>query len=132
MTLIDTNVILDILTNDAVWLGWSVQHLQGCRQTGTLHINEISYAELAVQHATEADLQRSLTALGIELDRAPTSALFLAAKAFRRYRSAGGSRTSVPADFLIGAHAQVSGMPILTRDARRFRAYFPGVKLITP
>jgi predicted nucleic acid-binding protein len=132
MTIIDTNVILDILTADPAWLNWSVQQLDQCRRSGLLRINEITYAELAVRSATEADLQVSLSQLGIQLERAPTSALFLAGRTFRRYRAAGGPRTSVLADFFIGAHAEVSSLPLLTRDARRFRTYFPSVQLISP
>lgn len=132
MTLVDTNVVLDVLTNDPAWLDWSAERLDQCRRIDRLYINEITYAELAVGIELEADLQEALSELSIELTRAPTPALFLAGRAFGRYRAAGGPRTSVPPDFFIGAHAQVAWLPILTRDVRRYRTYFPEVELIAP
>jgi predicted nucleic acid-binding protein len=132
MTLIDTNVLADILTGDTVWLKWSAEQLSQCREKGALLINEITYAELAVRFETESDLARTLNDLGIDLERAPTPALFSAGKAFARYRAAGGTRTSLLPDFFIGAHAQVTGYSILTRDVRRYRSYFPSVPLIAP
>jgi predicted nucleic acid-binding protein len=113
-------------------MDWSVEQLDRCRNNGPLHINEITYAELSVPAKAEAHLQLALTELSIQLERTPTTALFLAGQAFRRYRAAGGPRTSVLPDFFIGAHAQVSGIPILTRDVRRYRSYFPNVPLIAP
>ena len=132
MTLVDTNVIIDILSSDAIWFDWSAPELEGCRRRGPLLLNEISYAELAARVETEADLQQALADLGIKLSRTPTSALFAAGRAFRRYRSAGGLRTSVLPDFFIGAHADIERIPILTRDVRRYRTYFPDVVLIAP
>jgi predicted nucleic acid-binding protein len=132
MTLVDTNVVLDVLTNDPAWLAWSAERLDQCRRIDRLYINEIAYAELAVGIEREADLQEALAELSIELTRAPTSALFLAGRAFGRYRAAGGPRTGVLPDFFIGAHAQVARLPILTRDVRRYRIYFPEVELIAP
>jgi len=132
MTLLDTNVVVDVLTDDPVWLEWSAEQLDICRKAGALHINEITYAELAVRAEAEAHLQRALAELSIELERTPMSALFLAGQAFGRYRAAGGPRTSVLPDFFIGAHAQVMSIPILTRDVRRYRSYFPEVQLIAP
>ena len=132
MTLVDTNIVLDILTDDPAWLDWSVEQIDQCRRTGLLHINEVAYAELSVQAESEAQLQRALSELSIQLERTPISALYVAGQAFRRYRAAGGPRTSVLPDFFIGAHAQVIGVPILTRDVRRYRSYFPKVRLIAP
>jgi hypothetical protein len=132
MTLVDTNVVIDVLTYDAVWLGWSMDQLEKCRQSETLHINEIGYAELSARLDSEAILQAALAELGIALERMPTSALFAAGQAFRRYRSAGGARLNILADFFIGAHAQTARFPILTRDVRVFRSYFPEVRLIAP
>jgi predicted nucleic acid-binding protein len=132
MTLVDTNVVLDVLTKDRAWLDWSAERLDQCRRTNRLYINEITYAELAVGIERESDLQEALAELSIELTRAPTPALFLAGRAFGRYRAAGGPRTSVLPDFFIGAHAQVARLPILTRDVRRYRTYFPEVELIAP
>jgi predicted nucleic acid-binding protein len=132
MTLVDTNVILDVLTHDAAWLEWSVEQLHRQRELGRLSINEIGYAELAVRMESETELQFALNELSLTLDRTPTPALFLAGKAFQRYRRAGGPRHAILPDFFIGAHAQVERLAILTRDARRYRRYFPDVLLITP
>jgi predicted nucleic acid-binding protein len=132
MTLVDTNVLVDVLTSDPTWTNWSSGRLHSRRASGPLFINEIGYAELAVHIDSEADLQFALAELGVQLQRTPTQALFAAGKAFRRYRRAGGPRTSILPDFLIGAHAHIGGLPLLTRDARRYRTYFPDVKLIAP
>jgi predicted nucleic acid-binding protein len=132
MTLIDTNVLRDVLGADPEWLPWSVDQLRQCRLVGQLLINDITYAELAVRVATEAALNAALAELGVRLERTPVPALFLAGKAFGRYRAAGGPRPSLPPDFFIGAHAQVGSLRLLTRDPRRYRTYFPGVELISP
>jgi predicted nucleic acid-binding protein len=132
VTLVDTNVLLDVLTNDPTWLPWSVSSLRIRANTGPLLINEIIYAEMAGHVSTESELDAAVDELQVRLERTPKSALFLAGEIFRRYRRAGGVRTGVLADFFIGAHAQVIKSPILTRDVRRYRTYFPEVKLITP
>jgi predicted nucleic acid-binding protein len=132
MTLVDTNVVVDVLTDDPNWLDWSATQLDQCRKVGLLYVNEITYAELAVRIETEADLEFALSELRLQLERTPTRALFAAGKAFHRYRDGGGPRTSVLPDFFIGAHAHVARLPLLTRDTRRYRAYFPDVKLIAP
>jgi len=131
-TLVDTNVIVDVLTRDAKWLDWSLSQLVMCAAAGALCVNEVSYAELAVRFQREADLAYELGQLGTEMTRAPTSALFLAGRAFSRYRTLGGPRTSLLPDFFVGGHARAMNWPILTRDPRRFRAYFPDVPLIAP
>ena len=132
MTLVDTNVLLDILTNDPAWAEWSIANLRRQMASGPLVINEVVYAELAVNGPTEADLKESVRLLRLQLDRTPETALFLAGVAFRQYRRSGGVRTGVLPDFFIGAHAQVARLPILTRDVKRFRTYFPKVTLIAP
>jgi predicted nucleic acid-binding protein len=132
MTLVDSNIIVDILTGDSDWLEWSGGQLEQRREAGSLYINEITFAELAVRAIGEAELQDSLKELGVQLERTPTAALFMAGKTFGRYRAAGGLRTSVLPDFFIGAHAQAARLPILTRDTRRYRTYFPEVMLISP
>jgi len=132
MTLVDTNVLLDVLTNDIHWLSWSVASLRAQSTKGPLFINEVVYAEMAGHVSNEAELDASVQTFEVRLDRAPKSALFLAGETFRRYRRMGGTRTGVLADFFIGAHAQVLGCPVLTRDVRRYRTYFPDVELITP
>ncbi len=132
MTLVDTNVLLDVLTNDSHWLSWSVANLRIQSMKGPLLINEVIYAEMAGHVSNEAELDASVQEFEVRLDRAPKSALFLAGETFRRCRRMGGIRTGVLADFFIGAHAQVLGCPVLTRDVRRYRTYFPNVLLITP
>ena len=132
MILIDTNVLIDVLANDPVWYGWSARCLARCSTSGPMLINEIVYAELSGRITSESDLTRSLADLEIELARTPRPALFIAGTTYRRYRAAGGIRTGVLPDFFIGAHAFVAGLPLLTRDVRRYRTYFPGVELIAP
>jgi predicted nucleic acid-binding protein len=132
MTLVDTNVISDIFNGDAVWLDWSVAALDERRLLGPLLINEVVYAELSVRMPSRAALDEEIARLKCELARTPLNALFLAGKTFHRYRASGGIRTGVLPDFYIGAHAEVAGMAILTRDPGRFRTYFPAVELITP
>jgi predicted nucleic acid-binding protein len=132
VTLVDTNVLLDVLTNDPTWLPWSVSNLRIRANSGPLLINEVIYAEMAGHVSTESELDAAVDELQVRLERTPKSALFLAGEIFRRYRRAGGVRTGVLADFFIGAQAQVIKSPILTRDVRRYRTYFPEVKLITP
>lgn len=132
MTLIDTNVLLDIFTKEPTWFTWSLDQLLKCQATGPLIVNEVVYAELAASFATQASLDAALAGLDIALERTPIESLFWAGKAFKKYRSTGGVRTGVLPDFFIGAHAQVARLPILTRDTRRYRTYFPQVALITP
>lgn len=132
MTLVDTNVAIDVLTADPVWLDWSVEALRSVRESGAAFVNEVTYAELAARYADEDALNGDLRDLGVTLERMPQPALFLAGRAYAGYRASGGPRTSLLADFFIGAHAAAAGLPILTRDPRRYRTYFPGVPLITP
>jgi len=132
MTLIDTNIIVDILTRDPTWFDWSAEQLLRARKSGPLCINEISYAELAARIEMEAALQGALSETDVQFQRTPMHALFVAGRAFSRYRRAGGPRLSILPDFFIGAHAQVARLPLLTRDARRYRSYFPDVRLIAP
>ena len=132
MTLVDSNVLLDVITEDPKWLNWSIEALDRRAAVGPLYVNDVVYAELAVKNDSEANLDESLRILRVALSPIPKSALFLAGKIFGRYRSAGGIRTGVFPDFFIGAHAQVAGLPILTRDVGRFRTYFPEVELIAP
>ena len=132
MTLVDTNIVADIIGSDRVWYEWSATELEKAAISGPTFVNEITYAELAYRIADEADLCRALASLGLQLARAPDRALFLAGRAYAAYRGAGGPRTSLLADFFIGAHAEAAGLPILTRDPRRYRSYFPAVRLIAP
>jgi len=131
-TLIDTNVLLDITTNDPVWADWSIRHLDAAAIRGPLIMNDIVFAELSVGFETIEDLDDTAAISDILLVSMPRAALFLAGKVFRRYRAAKGTRTGTLPDFFIGAHAAVAGIPLLTRDARRYRTYFPAVELISP
>lgn len=132
MTVVDSNVLLDVLSADPRWLAWSIDALEALAPAGRLLINEAIYAELSVRMPSERELNRQIARLGVSFERSPQRALFLAGQTFRRYRSAGGTRTGVLPDLFIGAHAQVLGCPVLTRDVRRYRTYFPTVELITP
>jgi predicted nucleic acid-binding protein len=131
-TLIDTNVLLDLATNDPDWADWSIQHLDAASLTGPLLINDVIYAELSVRFASIEALETFVADAGLEHANPPRAALFLAGKAFQRYRAAGGARSGVLPDFFIGAHAAVAGLTLLTRDARRYRGYFPKLAIIAP
>ena len=132
MTLVDTNVLLDLFTNDAKWLGWSVMQLEEASIKGPLLINDVIYAETSSRYSRIEDFETALLDAGVTVVPTPRAALFLAGKAFMQYRGAGGLRTGVLAVFFIGAHAAVEGLPLLTRDARRYRSYFPTAELIAP
>jgi len=132
VTLIDTNVLLDLVTDDPVWAEWSIRQLDAAAVRGILTINTVVYAELSVRFGRIEDLDAVLDEAGISLVDIPRSALFLAGKVFQHYRAAGGSRNGVLPDFFIGAHAAVVGMPLLTRDVQRYRSYFPSVTLLAP
>ncbi|HSZ50168.1 MAG TPA: type II toxin-antitoxin system VapC family toxin [Caulobacteraceae bacterium] len=132
MTLVDTNVLLDLFTNDPVWADWSIRQLDSAAVSGGLAINDVVYAELSVRFAAIETLDAALDEAGVIMEPMPRPALFLAGKAFQRYRAAGGARTGVLPDFFIGAHAAVSDAALLTRDAQRYRTYFPRLALLTP
>jgi hypothetical protein len=130
--LVDTNVLVDILTGQPAWCAWSVDALDRQSAAGELLITDVVYAELSPLFATPGLLEAAIGDLDVSLRRIPPQALFQAGRAFEEYRRKGGPRLSVLADFFIGAHAQVEGLPILTRDTRRYRTYFPDVQLIAP
>jgi predicted nucleic acid-binding protein len=132
MVLVDTNVLLDVLQDDPAWADWSVAQLRAQSKVRRLAINAVIYAELSLAFNSVDALDRTIDSLGLTLVQMPRAALFLAGKAFARYRRQGGTKNNVLSDFFIGAHAAVSGHPILTRDARRYATYFPTVVLITP
>ena len=132
MTLVDTNVLLDVFTKDPKWLGWSVMQLEEASIKGPLLINDVIYAETSSRYSRIEDFETALVDAGVTVVPTPRAALFLAGKAFVQYRGAGGLRTGVLADFFIGAHAAVERLPLLTRDARRYRSYFPTAVLIAP
>ncbi|MET0879466.1 MAG: type II toxin-antitoxin system VapC family toxin [Tardiphaga sp.] len=132
MTLVDTNVVIDVLLGDPQWFAWSSVLLKLRSDRGPIFVNDIVYAELAARFDHETSLDQALATMDLTLHRLPKPALFLAGQAFRRYRNAGGPRTSLIADFIIGAHAAAAHIPLLTRDPRRYQTYFPDVELIAP
>lgn len=132
MTLVDTNVLLDVATDDPAFADWSLAQIEAASLRGPLLINGVIYAELSVGYERIEDLNEFVGRAGLRREAVPTAALFLAGKVFRSYRQAGGSRTGVLPDFFIGAHAAVRRMPLLTRDVARYRTYFPTVELIAP
>jgi len=132
VTLVDTNVLLDVFTDDPHWAAWSLAQMDRVSLLGPLAINDVIYAELSVRFDQIETLDDVVGAAMLVVERTPPVALFLAGKAFQRYRAVGGIRTGVLPDFFIGAHAAVSGYPLLTRDARPYRTYFPGVEIIAP
>jgi predicted nucleic acid-binding protein len=132
VTLIDTNVLLDWAKDDPSWADWSISQVRAASLQGPLFINDVIYAELAAQYALKQDLDAFVADAELERQVIPEAALFLAGKAFLQYRRNGGHRTGVLPDFFIGAHAAVLDLPLLTRDARRYRTYFPTVELISP
>jgi predicted nucleic acid-binding protein len=131
-TLIDTNVLLDVVTADPAWADWSVEALHKVAAAGPVWINDVIYAELSVRFASIEGLDGMLRDARIDVAPMPRAALFLAGKSFATYRAAGGGRTGVLPDLFIGAHAAVAGWGLLTRDTRRYSTYFPTVSLITP
>ena len=130
--LVDTNVLVDVLENDPEWADWSVAQLRAQAQIHRLVINPIIYAELSLTFSTVEALDALLVAMQIPVQEIPKPALFLAGKAFVQYRRQGGTKSNVLADFFIGAHAAVAGLPVLTRDVQRYASYFPTVQLIAP
>lgn len=132
MVLVDSNVLLDLFTDDPRWRPWSERVIGDALATGGIGINQIVYAETSLAFENGKALDRELNALPVTRLQLSYEAAFSAARAFLRYRRAGGSRTSPLPDFYIGAHAEFERMTLLTRDARRYRTYFPTVTLITP
>jgi predicted nucleic acid-binding protein len=132
MTLVDSNVLLDVVTDGQLWGDWSQEQLEHAAGEGPLFINDVIYAEVSARYASVEDVEAMLLDLGIDLVPIPREALFLAGRAYLQYRAAGGPRTSILPDFFIGAHAAVEQLPLLTRDVRRYRTYFPTVNLIAP
>ena len=134
MILVDTNVLLDVVEDDPIWADWSQRQLDAASLRGPICINPVIYAELSMAFARIEELEAVVADGGLEVEEIPREALFLAGKVFVRYRQRSRSavKRNVLPDFFIGAHAAVRGLPILTRDVGRYRAYFPTVELITP
>lgn len=131
-TLVDTNVLFDFLSRDDEWFDWSASMIEDAANRGDVVINPIIYAEVSVRYDRIEDVDAALPAEYFARAPLPWDAAFLAAKCFARYRRRGGARSSPLPDFFIGAHAAVSGMALLTRDATRYRTYFPKLTIIAP
>ena len=131
-TLVDSNVILDIVTEDAEWLDWSAAALARQADQGRLVVNPIVYAEVAARFERIEDLEAALPIAYYDRQALPWEAAFLAGRSFVRYRRRGGLRRAPLPDFYIGAHAAIAGLTLLTRDARRYRTYFPSLRIIAP
>lgn len=129
--LVDSNVLLDLFTEDDEWLDWSASMLEQAASQGLLLINPIIYAEVSVRFDSIEDVDDELEDF-VERRPLPWEAAFLAGKCFERYRRAGGARTAPLPGFFIGAHAAIEDLTLLTRDARRFRDYFPKLRIVAP
>ncbi|MBW4047505.1 MAG: type II toxin-antitoxin system VapC family toxin [Proteobacteria bacterium] len=132
ITLVDSNVLLDVLTEDQKWFDWSSAALARCADEGSLAINPLIYAEVSAGFEAVEDLQAALSPEVFHRVPLPWEAAFLAGKAFLRYRRSEGAKSSPLPDFYIGAHAAVSGLRLLTRDSARYSTYFPAVELLAP
>jgi len=130
--LVDSNVILDVATEDPRWFAWSSEALTRWGDTTVLVVNPIIYAEVSVGFSTIEELEEAVHPDYFRRLPLPWEAAFLAGKCFLRYRRSGGIKTSPLPDFYIGAHAAVSGLSLLTRDPARYRTYFPKLELLTP
>ncbi len=129
--LVDTNVLVDVLTDDPQWASWSIAQLQGHSDAG-LVINPVIYAELCFGSPSVEFADDVVRQFGLIYQDVPRQGLFRAAKAFGQYKSRKGTKISVLPDFFVGGHAEATGMSLLTRDTKRLSTYFPGVKLICP
>ena len=131
-TLVDSNVLLDVLTEDEEWFDWSSHMLARMAETDRLVINPLVYAEVSLGFERIEDLDRAVPRDYLTREALPWEAAFLAARAFLKYRRHGGTRRHPLPDFYVGAHAAVAGYALLTRDARRYRTYFPRLRVIAP
>ena len=131
-TFIDSCVLIDLIENDATWADWSQTQLEKAANRGPIIINVAVYAEIANSFASESDLESFVRATGLQLKPIPRAAAWLAAKAHQQYRRSKGAKTTTLPDFFIGAHALSEGLPLLTRDASRFKTYFPNLSIAAP
>lgn len=132
MTLIDSNILIDIWTQDPTWFQWSSHEFSKCLANGEVAINPVINAEISLGFATEPDVEAAIKAAGLTKLPLPFSASFAAGRAFQLYRKRGGTKVSTLPDFFIGAHAEVEKIPLLTRDPSGYRTYFPNIALICP
>lgn len=130
--LVDTNVLIDVATEDPRWLAWSSGQLANAMASGRVAVNPVIYAEFSVHYATIEEVEAALSGFDFRRLAIPYEAAFLAGRVFKRYRARGGQRNAPLPDFFVGAHAAVEGLTLLTRDARRYREYFPKLKMIAP
>jgi predicted nucleic acid-binding protein len=130
--LIDSNVLLDLMTEDEVWSSWSMAAIERAADRHRLIINPVIYAEVSMRYSRVEDLDEALPKSFLDREPIPYGGAFLAAKAYQSYRRRGGQRRSTLPDFFIGAHAAIAGYQLLTRDVSRYRTYFPKLPLITP
>jgi predicted nucleic acid-binding protein len=131
-TLVDSNVLIDVLADDPQWAGWSIDQLERLGLQAPLVINPLILAELSPRFACAADLEQALALLPLQRQALPWDAAFLAGQAFKVYRQSRGARRSPLPDFYIGAHALVAGLRLLTRDAPRYASYFPKLEIVSP
>ena len=130
--LIDSNVLIDLMTEDAQWFAWSAEAARTAADRFRLVINPIIYAEVSIRYSNIEDLEAALPKGMLDREEIPYEAAFLAGKSFVAYRRRGGAKRSPLPDFFIGAHAAVAGYRLLTRDPARYRSYFPRLSLIAP
>lgn len=131
-TIVDTNVLVDILHADPVWAGWSEKRMEAARREGRLVINQLIYAEICAGYPTQRQTDKALTSAIFRRESLPWEAAFGAGHAFLAYRRAQGRKRSPLPDFYIAAHADCRGYRLLTRDPARYRRYFPALKIIAP
>jgi predicted nucleic acid-binding protein len=130
--LVDSNVLLDVATRDPTWFEWSSRAIANAAEEAPLAINSLIYAEISVGFRRIEDLEQAIPSTLFRRAELPYEAAFLAGKAFLSYRRRGGARTTPLPDFYIGAHAAVAGFRLLTRDASRYRRYFPSLEIMAP
>jgi len=131
-TLVDSNVLLDVLTEDPTWSNWSADSLAEAAETGPLFINPVIFSEVSVRFSSVEALDDALPPPDYRREPLPWAAAFLAGKVFMAYRHNRGTRSTTLPDFFIGAHAAVAELDLLTRDVGRYRTYFPTVRLLAP
>lgn len=132
MVLVDTNVLVDVLQDDPLWARWSMGQLRAQSMLHQLAINPVIYAEMSLSFSSMEALDTVVAKMELTIREIPKPALFLAARAFVQYRRRGGLKAQVLPDFFIGAHAVVLGWSLLTRDAARFKSYFPNLNVLAP
>jgi len=130
--LVDSNIVLDVFLNDPKWADWSESKLDEYDQLGILYINSIVYSEISIGFKRIENLESAIAKAGLQMLEIPKEALFLAGKAYLKYKKRKGTKRTPLPDFFIGAQAAVQNLDLVTRDVSRYQSYFPTVKLITP